>query len=349
MLCFLCGKKIGFLRVLVDQQYCCSDHRKEARLVSSRALRDEEDLELWSVSKSRKKQQVARSATSAGQTASIMAFMTVGALLVAALMLPGPSTPAAPTAVSFEHGFNKGFFERAGDSVAEVIRSTAPVTFHHDFQSGMADWTTTALRETSRLVNSKNDVRDLLSSAASNIVSPGSLRIWDRSVSMTNYQLEFQGQIEKKSLSWAFRASDPKNYYATKLLITKPGPLPNAGLVRYVMINGHEWDRVQLPLPLRSERGGNYRVRVSVQDDHFITYLNGQVISSWTDKRLRRGGVGFFADEDDPQQVAWVDISERDSLIGRVLAHFSLIVMPGIVMPGLGPNGLPLNQSGPLQ
>ena len=154
------------------------------------------------------------------------------------------------------------------------------------------------------------------------------LRIWNRSTALQNYQMEFSGEIEKKSLSWAFRATDAKNYYATKILITKPGSLPNAGLVRYVVMNGHESDRVQLPLPLTLERGGNYRVRVSVQDDHFITYLNGQVISSWSDKRLPRGGVGFFDDADDPQKVAWINLSERDSFLGRVLAHFSLFVLP---------------------
>ena len=114
--------------------------------------------------------------------------------------------------------------------------------------------------------------------------------------------MEFSGEIEKKSLSWAFRATNEKNYYATKILITKPGPLPNAGLVRYLVMNGRESDRVQLPLPLTLQRGGNYRVRVSVQDDHFVTYLNGQVISSWSDKRLLRGGIGFFDDAEDPQK-----------------------------------------------
>jgi len=142
-------------------------------------------------------------------------------------------------------------------------------------------------------------------------------------------QMEFKGELERKSLSWAFRASDAKNYYATKIMITKPGPLPNAGLVRYVMMNGREFERAQLPIPFTLERGGSYRVRVSVQDDRFITYLNGQVISSWSDRKLRRGGVGFFSDEDDPQKVEWVSLSERDSFLGKVLAHFSLIVMPG--------------------
>lgn len=113
------------------------------------------------------------------------------------------------------------------------------------------------------------------------------------------------------------------------MVITKPGPLPNASLIRYVVMNGQEWDKVQLPLPVTLERGVDYRVRMSVQDDHFIAYLNGQVISSWSDRRLGHGGVGFFADEDDPQVVSWVSLSERDSFMGRMLAHFSLLVWPG--------------------
>jgi hypothetical protein len=40
--------------------------------------------------------------------------------------------------------------------------------------------------------------------------------------------------------------------------------------------------------------------------------------------------VGFFNDSEDPQEVAWVSLSERDSFLGRMLAHFSLFVMPGL-------------------
>jgi hypothetical protein len=43
---------------------------------------------------------------------------------------------------------------------------------------------------------------------------------------------------------------------------------------------------------------------------------------------LKRGGVGFFEDQSDPQKVAWVNVSERDSFMGRMLAHFSLFVIP---------------------
>jgi hypothetical protein len=141
--------------------------------------------------------------------------------------------------------------------------------------------------------------------------------------------MEFQGQMEGHSLSWAFRAADGNNYYASRLVIAKPGAPHNAGLVRYAVINGRETNLVKLPLPLSMERGATYRVRMTVQDDHFITFLNGQVISSWSDPILKRGGVGFFDDQNDPQKLAWVNLSERDSFMGRMLAHFSLFVMPG--------------------
>lgn len=325
MLCFLCGKKIGLVRSLVDQQYCSTEHRREARLASAQALRDEEEVELWTVSKT--KRRGSRHAT-AGQTASMFAFGIVAALLVAALLMPGPGPGSAFPPVSLDPAVKRGLFQKVGDSISEVIRSRAPITLHQDFSSSVsawAGWTASILPPVDDPHHGDRVDDPRLLSASAPV-----LRIWRRSTALQNYQMEFSGAIEKKSLSWSFRASDEKNYYATKIMITKPGPQPNAGLVRYAMINGHEWDRVQLPLPLTLERGSDYRVRVSVQDDHFITYLNGQVISSWSDKRLLRGGVGFFEDVDDPQKVAWVNLSERDSFLGRVLSHFSLIIPPAL-------------------
>ncbi len=330
MLCFLCGKKIGFLRSLTDQQYCCAAHRQESRLASAQALRDEEDHEIWAVSKlNSNKKKPAKAASGSNQTASIFAFLIVAALLVAALMMPGQGPGVAFPAVSLDPGVKRGLIERTGSTLSELVRSSAPATLHHDFSSGWGDWTSVNLKSSVHIDDPRKvaDARAWLASHST------SLRIWNPSTSLKNYQLDFSGQIEKKSLSWVFRASNEKNYYATKLLITRAGPAPNAGLVRYVMMDGREWDRVQLPLPLTLDRGATYRIRVSVQDDHFITYLNGQVISSWSDKRLHRGGVGFFSDDEDPQKVAWVSLSERDSIMGRVLAHFSLFVMPGAAGP----------------
>jgi hypothetical protein len=325
MLCFLCGKDIGWLRSMVDQQYCSAEHRKEARLASTRVMREEEDeQEPWSVSRNRVKKQT-RSSVYSNQ-ASAVAFVTLGALLVAMVMLPGgkgsQGTAFPPTSGSIAE---RGLFSRTTDSLGAFVRNRAPVTLHHDFRSGMDEWVTVALSGASKV----DDPHDWKTPGARpSIVAPGSLRLWSRSTLLRNYQMEFEGQIERRSLSWAFRATNPANYYASKIEITRPGPQPNADLIHYVMLNGREQDRVQLPLPVTLERGADYRVLVSVQEDRFVTYLNGQVISSWRDTRLTRGGVGFFSDHDDQQQVSWVSISERDSFMGRMLAHFGLVLVP---------------------
>src|SRR5262249_45588751 len=152
----------------------------------------------------------------------------------------------------------RGLLERTGDAISEVIRSSAPVTLHHDFHTGLGEWATVALKGAVGVDDPRNSV------AAPEIVRPGRLGLWARPTSLQNYQMEFQGQMERHSLSWAFRATDQDNYYATKLVVTRPGPLPNASLVRYVMMNGREWDHESYPLPVTLERGVNYRVRVSV-------------------------------------------------------------------------------------
>ena len=270
-------------------------------------------------------------APSAGQTASIFAFLTVGALLVAAMLLPGPKPAgAAFPAVSLDPAVKRGFFARAGDAVGEMIRSSTPITLRQTFPGGSvkevaakaSNWSTVHLAGASKI----DDPRDWLGKTRGNF---SNLRLWKSSSSLHNYQIEFQGTLQKTSLSWAFRASENGDHYAAKLSIMKPGPLPNAGLLRYSVAGGREWDRLQLPVAATLERGAEYRIRLSVQDDHFITYLNGQMISSWTDGRLRNGGIGFFDDPDDPQKISWVSLSERDSFLGRMLAHFSFLVLPG--------------------
>jgi hypothetical protein len=330
MLCFLCGKKIGIGRRLVDQQYCCAAHRKEAKLASAQAYREEDELEHWSVMRSKdKKKGSNRPAPTAGQTASVFAFLTVGGLLVAALLLPGPGPGASFPQVSLDPSVKRSLPTRAWDAVGQVVRTQSPVTLHHEFGSGFGDWLTVS----SRPLTVSGD-REWSSGSRAALSHPVSLRLWGRSAALQNYQMEFQGQMEGRSLSWAFRAANGNNYYATKLVIAKPGSEHNAGLVRYAVIDGRASSAVRLPLPLSLQRGVDYRVRMTVEGDHFVTYLNGQVISSWTDNVLKRGGVGFFEDKSDPQKVAWISLSERDSFMGRMLAYFSLFVVPGPPLEG---------------
>src|ERR1700692_285228 len=124
MLCFLCGKEVGWLRSMVDRQYCSAEHRKEARLASAVVFReeeDEDDQQLWAVSRS-KQRHTGRPDSGSHQTASIFAFLTLATLLIAMLM-PGNGTEPSPTytALSPDAGAKRGLLSRSEDAVGEVI------------------------------------------------------------------------------------------------------------------------------------------------------------------------------------------------------------------------------------
>jgi len=252
---------------------------------------------------------------------SIFVGLTVVLLLIALSQLPVASP--APKAVSplpdtNPHASPSGF----GQVISNLIQNKASGTLREDFHSGIGNW------------EGLSAIASDWSSQAGE-VRPASLKLWKPSTSLSNYELEFMGHIDRKSLDWAFRAADLRNYYATKLVMTKAGSLPNAGLVRFVVLDGRERERVELPLPLTLERGVDYRVRVSVRGDRFLTSVNGQLISSWTDNRISRGGVGFFSERDESAVLKWVSVSERDSFLGRIASHFSLITFPTAAMAPL--------------
>ena len=314
--CLYCREKIGPLRRLRDRHFCSQDHRVKYG-TSARAVREAEDLYGFDHKRSLPDDKTERRG---GTGTSILVGATVVVLVLALSQLPKNST--GPTAISRlpdtnPHPGQSGF----GQVIGNIIQSKTSGTLRDDFHAGLSGW---------------EGVRSIGSdwSQGQGVVRPTSLRLWKNSTSLANYELEFLGQIDRKSLDWAFRAADLHNYYATKLVMTRPGPLPNAGLVRFVVLDGRERERVELPLPLTLERGVDYRVRVSVRENRFLTSVNGQLISSWMDSRISRGGVGFFSEDGESAVLKWVSVSERDSFLARLASHFSLIAFPGMAVPG---------------
>jgi hypothetical protein len=248
-----------------------------------------------------------------GMGTSIFVGLAVIVLLLALSQLQ-TSSPA-PKVVSALPDANLHPNSGIGQLVGNLIQSKTSGMLRDDFHTGLGGW------EGIRSIRSDWSLDD-------GVVRPASLKLWKPSTSLSNYELEFLGQIDHKSMDWAFRAADLHNYYATKLVMTHPGPLPNAGLVRFVVLDGRERERVELPLPLTLERGVDYKVRVSVRGNRFLTSVNGQLISSWMDSRISRGGVGFFSEDGESSVLKWVSVSERDSFLARIASHFSLITFP---------------------
>ncbi|HTP86326.1 MAG TPA: hypothetical protein VMJ34_05235 [Bryobacteraceae bacterium] len=323
MKCEYCENRLGAWRVFTGSRFCSKDHERRFLARSARALRDLEDIygtqslthDLPEVQVHRKKPELETRRAQPGQVITVLGLFTAGFLVLALFALPGGGpAPARRTAPDYTpHGTPRADFALGLRN--RLSSSTPSLTLRDNFSTDLSNWVGGS-ESTSTWARSGD------------YVLPGKLRLWKPSTHLSNYELEFLGQIERRGMSWAFRAPDIRNYYGAKLLIGHPGPMPNASLVRFVVLNGREAERLELPVPLTLDRNTDYRVHVSVRGDRFLTSVNGQLVSSWMDERLGTGGVGFFAEAGEKSAIRWVSVSERDSMLGRFLSYFSIITFP---------------------
>jgi hypothetical protein len=323
MKCGYCENRLSVWRVLIGSRFCSGDHERRFLARSARALRDIEDIygaqSLAQELHLRKKTEPDTRRAQPGQVITVLGLFAAGFLVLALFALPGGGPSSKHTAVQAVEDYTLHATPKA-DFAASLRTRLGPstsTTLRENFGSGLGDW-----------VGGSESASTWTRSG--DYVMPGKLRLWQPSTHLSNYEMEFIGQIERKGMGWAFRAPDVRNYYGAKLLITRPGPLPNANLVRFVVLNGRETERLELPLPLTLDRATDYRVHVSVRGARFLTSVNGELISSWMDARLSTGGVGFFSEAGEQAAIKWVSLSERDSMLGRILSYFSIITFPAV-------------------
>jgi hypothetical protein len=196
-------------------------------------------------------------------------------------------------------------------NLRNYIRSRAALRFEDDFRAGLSKW-----------IGPSGWSRDWSYDPAG-FLHPGTVGFLQQSMNLVNYRMEFMGQIERKSLGWAFRAKDESNYYVAKLTITRPGPLPLVDLVHYPVTNGREGPRVSVSLPFTVRNDTLYQVEMNIRGDQFRASVNGHVVDSWSDNHLRAGGVGFVSGSGEAARVRWIRVSDHDDVIGRVCSYLS--------------------------
>jgi hypothetical protein len=229
-----------------------------------------------------------RQAPAFNRVVAVTAFLAVTASLMASTLFYRPRT--APS----------------GSSLMTAIAARATVDLAEDFRSGLGAW------------SGKPGWQRSWSAGPSGWIQPGRLALYRDTIPLTDYRLEFMGQIQSKALGFAFRAADTNNYYAAKIVIVKPGPLPTIALLHYKVINGHEGPRKQNLVPLAVQSDTLYRVLVEVRGEHFSVTLNGQLADAWSDNQLKSGGIGLFADKGEVSWVRAVQIVDKDDLLGRL-------------------------------
>lgn len=319
MRCRYCRKPISTLRCIVDREFCSSNHKKRFRTSSARALRDAGEMLTDYGDYLAVLEHPERKQAKSGSKAGLVMAGVIGILFGLGLwFLPSAPVPIPTAELRYSLSSNP-----VSQYLQSILRDAPKINLKQDFRMGLGEW---------------------LGAASSGDNLPGSLRtdhlrIWKPTLKLADYQMDFQASIEKRALGWAFRAGDLNNYYGTKLSVSgKEGE--RAEIERIIVVGGQQLERVRLPIPLSIRPDTLYRVRVRVKGDYFSTSVDGQVIDTWRDRRLHKGGVGFFADKGEQASVRWVSLSEPDGFLSRLLA-LGFLIHPLYGSPGFMPLGVP--------
>jgi hypothetical protein len=254
--------------------------------------------------------------SSAGAWRAMFAGWTPSASIVSALFAILFLFSAVTMFLSAPSGLSQRSTSFRWDSLRSAIRGRASLKFEDDFRAGLNQW-----------FGPSGWSRDWSYDAAG-FLRPGKVGFLQQSMSLKDYRMEFMGQIERKSLGWAFRAKDESNYYVAKLTIARPGPLPLVDLVHYLVTNGTEGPKMSVTLPFSVQNDTLYQVEMNIRGDQFRASVNGHVVDSWTDGRLRAGGVGFVSGKGEAARVRWIRVSDHDDVIGRVCSYLSARYQP---------------------
>ncbi|MBK9166114.1 MAG: hypothetical protein IPM24_01480 [Bryobacterales bacterium] len=238
----------------------------------------------------------------------LLGVMALCSLMLSSLIL---LTRLGPTMSARESSGGAAWVGRQIESLRAQLRTRAAIRHYEDFRSGLSGWSGPAGW-------SKDWSYD-----QAGFLRPGRFGLWRDSMALADYRLEFLGQIERTSLGWVFRAGDDRNYYAAKITITKPGPLPMADLVRYTVSDGKAGPATSVPLPFSIRNDTIYRVQMDLNGNHFTTRINGRMVDSWSDGQYRSGGVGFLSEAGELARVRWLRVSHRDDFLGRVCSFLT--------------------------
>lgn len=312
MRCQRCGKEISPLRQLTDREFCGVECRRRGPRASASELRDVEfnDDPFWEGAKP------VKAKSNRSSNASVVGII-VGSLVVLfswQLWMPaergtvGGVSPIAVGNINTRPNVDPdspGSSRPAGwmDWLQAHMPGDQPVRLRMELGNSLKDWQGGAGWTT-----------------VAGAVKPGRLRLWEPTLNTRDYDWQFVANIEKKGLGWVFRARNSNTYYATKLVLSKPGEVSGASIVRYGMDKSERFSKTELPLPVVLNKNQRYRISVVASGERFRTLIDGHVIDEWRDTRLKSGGVGLFTEEGDSALVDKCEFREQKGLLSRWLS-----------------------------
>lgn len=334
--CLLCGKEIGAIRLTVDDEFCCAGHRKQYRehlgtLLSAPLplqrtpapnlpMRGFIPLEFF-----------CRQTSSAPSKQLTWSARTGQPILPPLSLDPSFETLMTVAPVKrrtpVRHASEAKVWRHTIQSLAACLAVCVSVWIvGAALQSAARN---THPGSTSTLARVRRAISERAAATVSDTfregyTHTGPLELFKPDPIYRDYHLAFCGEIESKSIDWAVRARDQRNYYAMKFTVIEPGLRPVIALVHYPVVDGRKGQPVEIPLTVMVHNRQPMVVDVDVKGNKLLTSVDGQLVDTWIDDALAAGGVGFFSDTGERARLYWVSVSRNEDLVGRICSYLSL-------------------------
>ena len=194
------------------------------------------------------------------------------------------------------------------DKFKQRVAFRSAIAHEEDFHSGLSQW------------GGRKGWANTWSYDRTGLVRVGQLALFSPSMSMIDYHFEVTASLDRQSMGWVFRSLDLNNYYAGRLVITRPGPVPTVSLERYAVIGGRKMKSQFIPVPITHRGDTIFTISVDVAGNSFTTSVQGQIVDSFTDDKFKFGGVGLFSGRGEESRVFRVSLTHNNDTFGRLCA-----------------------------
>ena len=201
-----------------------------------------------------------------------------------------PIAPVREPHLSLDSGANQGFFAR----LPMAVKAGAPLLVALALTSMFLGHDRTISASSTGTIAPSVGEQGWVTEWASDVVGSRrgrQLTLYRPSASLSDYHMQFAGQIESKALGWVFRVSDTNNYYGMKIENDKPGSVLYS---RFAVVHGRQGEVTQKTLPIQARADTIYNVRLEASGPRFSVYIQGEPVDLWTDSNLKAGALGFM-------------------------------------------------------
>jgi len=201
-----------------------------------------------------------------------------------------PKAPVREPNLSLDSGVNQGFFAR----LPMAVKAGAPLLVALALTSMFLGHDRTISASSAGAIAPTVGEQGWVTEWASDVVGSRrgrQLTLYRPSASLSDYHMQFAGQIESKALGWVFRVSDTNNYYGMKIENDKPGSVIYK---RFAVVHGRQGEVTEKTLPIQARPDTIYNVRLEASGPRFSVYIQGEAVDLWTDSNLKAGALGFM-------------------------------------------------------